>query len=90
MAVLKGLNFTSGALSYAVSKKLLKLNASMVFKTAKVTYALQRMENFKNCLDYVTISVFPQKSKQQQKRYMPWGLYKDRTTPVKSWVRKIL
>ena len=51
-------------MNYAVAKTLLKGNAFTGFKTSKVAYVYQTVDNFKKFLYDVTISLFLQKSRQ--------------------------
>eukprot|EP00957_Ditylum_brightwellii_P017834 1343170-Ditylum_brightwellii.AAC.1 len=66
-AVLKGQNATQGPASYAVTKTLLKGDALMVFKQAKIARGNQTVPHFDQCLDDVAEHVFPEKAGQIQK-----------------------
>ena len=83
-------NITPPASCFAVTKTLLCGNALTAFGTAEATYVAQTMSHYKQCLDDVTVHVFPGKAYKRQKRYMDTGLYKPRATPTKAWVGRIL
>eukprot|EP00957_Ditylum_brightwellii_P157120 11958296-Ditylum_brightwellii.AAC.1 len=79
-----------GPASYAVAKTLLKGDALTVFKQAKTSHGNQTVPHFELCLDDVAANVFPEKTRQTQKRYMQRNIRYSRDTTVKEWVAQVL
>eukprot|EP00957_Ditylum_brightwellii_P147361 11220710-Ditylum_brightwellii.AAC.2 len=69
-----------GPPSYAVAKTLLKGDVLMVFKQVEITHEHQTVPHFELCLDDMAKHVIPEKSGQNQKRYMQRNIHYNRGT----------
>ena len=65
-----GQNATGGATKYALASWLLAGRALANFNHAATTYGNESLANYTRCIQAVTLGLFPQKSLQDQKRWM--------------------
>lgn len=83
--IVSGLNLTSGATKYQLARQILKGDALRTFNQAATTRGDESNENFPQCLNDVTASIFPLRAAQTQKRYMRRDLRKPRSMKIREF-----
>eukprot|EP00957_Ditylum_brightwellii_P155853 11864407-Ditylum_brightwellii.AAC.1 len=61
----------------------------MVFEQSEIAHGNQTVPHFELCLDDVTKRVFPEKTRQIQKRYMRRNICYCKDNTVKEWVARV-
>jgi hypothetical protein len=88
--VFVGQNFTAGADSYAMARRLLDDTPKKVFENKAREYPVETMENLRFCLQAVAAHVFPGKAPlADQKRYMRRMMRKSTMVSTRSFVARM-